>query len=468
VDTFGSDFDTGLALYTGSCGAMTEVACNDDTGGLQSQIIIPVSAGTPYFILAGGYSGYTGHLLIHLALTAPPVIVAQPTNENVTVGSTAVFSVGATGNAPMNYLWMRNATLIPNATNSIYAITNVQLTDSGSEFSCLVTNSCGTTNSATATLTVTVDHFAWGAIGSPQLVNSPFAATITAQDVNNQVVTNFTGALALSTAGGGGSTTNHMMEGLSPALSAAGTYTWGYLFTPTNNLTATHVSSYFGTKVSLWTGSGVLLAAQNVTGPVGAWTETALSSPVPLAAGSNYVVAAYVSGTCYWLTTLSGAFADGAIGSSISTTSDAFPTSTDPGAWPLVGLRYYVNALQALPITPTNAGPFVSGTWTGNLTVLQVATNVILLATDGLGHSGSSNPFQVVSNSVITKVTMLPGGSIQITLAGSPGEVYQVLDSTNLLNWQTIASVTNLTGTVQFTDPCATNYSQCFYRLVMP
>ena len=97
ADTFGSDFDTGLALYSGTCGALTEVACNDDTGGLTSQIISGVTAGTTYYILAGGYSGYTGHLLIHLALTAPPVIVTQPTNQNLTVGRTAVFSVGATG-----------------------------------------------------------------------------------------------------------------------------------------------------------------------------------------------------------------------------------------------------------------------------------------------------------------------------------------------------------------------------------
>ena len=101
--------------------------------------------------------------------------------------------------------------------------------------------------------------------------------------------------------------------------------------------------------------------------------------------------------------------------------------------------------------------------------VLQAGTNVVLSATDGLGHSGSSNPFLVVSDSVIiTQVTPMPGGGILVGLTGSSGDVYRVLASTNLLNWQTIASVTNLTGSVFFVDPGATNYNHRFYRLVMP
>ena len=54
----------------------------------------------------------------------------------------------------------------------------------------------------------------------------------------------------------------------------------------------------------------------------------------------------------------------------------------------------------SITISPTNSGNFINGVWTGNITVLQAATNVVLSANDGLGHSGSSNPFQVVSNPV--------------------------------------------------------------------
>ena len=50
----------------------------------------------------------------------------------------------------------------------------------------------------------------------------------------------------------------------------------------------------------------------------------------------------------------------------------------------------------SVPITPTNSGSFVNGVWTGNITVFQIASNVVLTARDIGGHGGLSNPFQVV------------------------------------------------------------------------
>jgi uncharacterized repeat protein (TIGR01451 family) len=52
-------------------------------------------------------------------------------------------------------------------------------------------------------------------------------------------------------------------------------------------------------------------------------------------------------------------------------------------------------------ISPPTSGTFSNGSWTGNLTVLQPASNVVLYADDGSGHQGSSSPFNVgVSNDV--------------------------------------------------------------------
>jgi len=405
VDTFGSDFDTGLALYAGTCGALTEVACNDDTGGLTSQITTSVSAGTTYYILAGGYSGYTGHLLIHLALTAPPVIVTQPTNQTLTVGRTAVFSVGATGGPPLNCFWMRNGGMIPGATISTYAITNVQLTDSGSQFRCVVSNGFGMVTSAVATLTVSVDHFAWGAISSPQLVNLVFGATITAQDVNNQTVTNYTGTVALSGAADGGMTTNTILGSPAYTTTYSGSYTLGYAFTPSTNIIVTHVRHYFGTKVSIWTDGGTLLAAQAVTSVPGTWVETPLSTPLTLTAGVRYRVAAYTAGGNYYFRTdMANTFPSGTINQSYNASGDGFPTYSDSALWWFVDLRYTAGSAGSIAMTPTNTGNFTGGVWTGDVTVLQAATNVVLSANDGLGHSSSSNPFQVVSNTAVSAV----------------------------------------------------------------
>ncbi len=66
VTTDGSDYDTVLAVYSGSCGTLTEVGCNDDdaSGTLCSTVTFTGSAGTTYYLLVGGCFGASGNLLI--------------------------------------------------------------------------------------------------------------------------------------------------------------------------------------------------------------------------------------------------------------------------------------------------------------------------------------------------------------------------------------------------------------------
>ena len=103
-------------------------------------------------------SGY-GIVMAYPALTnltglAPVGINIQPANQLVPVGGTATFSVTAVGISPISYFWRRNGTLIAGANASTYSTNNVQLSDSGSQFSCLVSNANGTVISQVATLTV--------------------------------------------------------------------------------------------------------------------------------------------------------------------------------------------------------------------------------------------------------------------------------------------------------------------------
>ena len=81
IDTSGSDYDTVLAAYTGACGALTEVACNDDSGdGVQSAASFPVTAGTPYLVEAAGFGtkggGTLAFALAFLSDSALPDAVA--------------------------------------------------------------------------------------------------------------------------------------------------------------------------------------------------------------------------------------------------------------------------------------------------------------------------------------------------------------------------------------------------------
>jgi len=60
INTFGSDYDTVLVIWTGSRGALIAQACNDDGEGRQSQLWIEATAGTTYFIEAADYDYQTG------------------------------------------------------------------------------------------------------------------------------------------------------------------------------------------------------------------------------------------------------------------------------------------------------------------------------------------------------------------------------------------------------------------------
>ena len=79
VDTFGSDFDTVLAVYTGpSLGLLTRVICDDDTSGYRSRVQFPAVPGTTYWIQVGGYDSpwalpEVGNLILHVARTTTGV-----------------------------------------------------------------------------------------------------------------------------------------------------------------------------------------------------------------------------------------------------------------------------------------------------------------------------------------------------------------------------------------------------------
>lgn len=72
VDTCGSDFDTAVAIFGGTCGSLESLACNDDAAACGSQLSQqastnwPCTAGTIYYICAGGFNGASGNLKIRV------------------------------------------------------------------------------------------------------------------------------------------------------------------------------------------------------------------------------------------------------------------------------------------------------------------------------------------------------------------------------------------------------------------
>src|SRR5207253_3148558 len=82
-----------------------------------------------------------------------PSITNQPQSQTVTEGDNVTFTVGATGTPPLIYQWQFYGTNLPGATNSALSL-NIVTTNQAGSYAVSVTNSTGTTNSQTATLTV--------------------------------------------------------------------------------------------------------------------------------------------------------------------------------------------------------------------------------------------------------------------------------------------------------------------------
>jgi hypothetical protein len=84
---------------------------------------------------------------------SPPVFTLQPTNQSDYVTESAQFTVAVLGNPPFTYQWLFNSTNLPGATNATLTLSDLALSQSGN-YSVLVTNIYGATNSAIAVLTV--------------------------------------------------------------------------------------------------------------------------------------------------------------------------------------------------------------------------------------------------------------------------------------------------------------------------
>ena len=109
-----------------------------------------------------------------------PTISTQPQGQNITTGSTATFTVAATGAAPLGYQWSKNGTVIAGATSSTYTTPAAALTDSGTSFTVAITNSVGQVASSAATLTV---------LNAATITSQPQPQTVTTGDTATFAVT---------------------------------------------------------------------------------------------------------------------------------------------------------------------------------------------------------------------------------------------------------------------------------------
>jgi len=128
--------------------------------------IIPGATGTNYTIAdvqdsdAGYYKvvvsdsvGATTSYWAALNLLLAPTITTQPQSQAVILGTNAVFSTAASGDAPLGYQWFFDNGLILGANGTNYTIPSVQSSNAGN-YTVVVTNIAGSATSQLAVLSV--------------------------------------------------------------------------------------------------------------------------------------------------------------------------------------------------------------------------------------------------------------------------------------------------------------------------
>lgn len=154
ISTSGTDYDTVLALFTGTPANLTEVSCNDDESvsnsalergdvrargvsdfvGLTSAISWHTTPGTTYYIMVGGYNGTSGNLVLQVddvpnnspTAEAGIDLVLIDTDGDGNVGVTLDGSGSSDPDAgdTLTYIWYRDGVQIgdgisPNVTLSV-------------------------------------------------------------------------------------------------------------------------------------------------------------------------------------------------------------------------------------------------------------------------------------------------------------------------------------------------------------
>ncbi len=162
--TAGGTYGDGILFRMASDGTITNLLSFAGTNGAQPRAaLIQGSDGNFYGTTYYGGAGYAGSsssgngTVFRLAIRTvalPPLIGVQPLSQSVAAGGTASFSVKASGSPPLRYSWRRNGAAIAGASQASYTTNNVQLADSGSQFSCVVSNAYGSVTSSSAGLTV--------------------------------------------------------------------------------------------------------------------------------------------------------------------------------------------------------------------------------------------------------------------------------------------------------------------------
>ena len=274
---------------------------------------IPDNDGDMFAVMISNSAGSVASSSARLSVTAPaiaPSITTQPTDQSITTGQTATFSVVAGGTAPLSYQWQKNGTAITGATSASYTTPAETTADNGATFAVVVSNSAGSATSGSAKLNVAAP-------------GGPVAPSITVQPADQSIQAGQTATYSVTATGTAPLSYQWRKNGTAIAGATSASYT-----TPAQ--TTADSGATFAAVVSNSAGS-VISRAARLTVTAVAPTITAQPADQSIRAGQTATFSVVASGTAplsyQWRK--NGAAIAGATSASYTTPAE---TTTDNGA----------------------------------------------------------------------------------------------------------------------------------------
>jgi uncharacterized repeat protein (TIGR02543 family) len=175
--------------------------------GMTSASLVTTQAGG-YSVVVSNVAGMVTSATATLAVLAAPVaptITTQPQSQTVPAGTSATFTVVASGTQPLSYQWRLNGTSIAGA-----ASPSLVTTQAGN-YSVIVSNVAGTATSTTATLTV----------------QSAVAPTISTQPASLTIMEGGTATFTVVANGTAPLSYQWRRDGVAVPGATSATYSWG-------------------------------------------------------------------------------------------------------------------------------------------------------------------------------------------------------------------------------------------------
>ena len=345
-------------------------------------------------------------------VSVTPSITTQPASQTVTAGQTTTFSVTSSGAAPLSYQWSKNGTAISGATSASYTTPATATSDSGSQFTVLVSNSAGNATSNAATLTVNT------AAVPPSITTQPASQTVTAgQTATFSVASSGTAPLTYqwrkngtaisgatssayttpvtTSADSGSQFTVAVSNSNGTATSSAATLTVqasGQLTASTTNLNFGNITvgSSSLLSVTLTNKGASSVSISNVTLSGAGVSVGGVSSGLMIAAGSsallNVTFGPSASGTLNGSVTVTSNATNptlniSLIGSAVQPVSHSATLTLTPNSSNVVGYNVYRSSISNGPYAKLNSplvtsATYVDSTVLANQTYYYVATSV--------------------------------------------------------------------------------------------